>query len=104
MKSLFLLLLALTVQAQEKTILLLEVSRHGAREPLQLFNLTKNPNANFNGSGNLTPLGKKEHFELGAFIRQKYSSQAGFIPAEYNLEDIFVESSDTNRTYLSSMY
>ena len=45
--------------------MVIEVSRHGAREPTKLYNFTKDPSANFNGTGNLMPLGKKQHFDLG---------------------------------------
>ncbi len=39
--------------------MVLEVSRHGAREPSKIFNYTKDPNQNFNGTSRLMPLGKK---------------------------------------------
>ena len=94
---------ALTALA-EKTLLVLEFSRHGAREPLTLYNFTKNPNANFNSTGNLMPLGKREHFNLGQSLRQRYLTDQSFLPNAYNPVDIHVESSYTNRTYLSALY
>ena len=45
--------------------MVLEVSRHGAREPTKLFNFTVDPKKNFNSTGNLMPFGKKQHFNLG---------------------------------------
>lgn len=88
----------------EKTLLLLEISRHGAREPLHLYNFTKDPNANFNSTGNLLPLGKREHWNLGQSLRQRYLMEQGFLPPVYNPVDIHVESTYTNRTYMSALY
>jgi len=42
----------------EELVAVVEVSRHGAREPSKIFNLTKDPTQNFNGTGNLLPFGK----------------------------------------------
>ena len=52
--------------------MVLEISRHGAREPTKLFNLTKDSSKNFNSTGNLMPMGKKQHFDLGTHLRSKY--------------------------------
>lgn len=64
-------LLASTSSAQQKEELLmvLEISRHGAREPTKLYDFTKDPAKNFNSTGNLMPMGKKQHFDLGKHLR-----------------------------------
>lgn len=46
----------------EELLMVLEVSRHGAREPSKIYNLTVDPKANFKSTGNLMPMGKKQHF------------------------------------------
>jgi hypothetical protein len=80
---------------------ILEVSRHGAREPDELFNFTKNPNLNFNSTNNLTPVGRNQHYKLGEAIKKRYGS---YLPANYSADAIMVDSTDRNRTYLSALY
>ena len=80
---------------------ILEVSRHGAREPDELFNFTKNPNLNFNSTNNLTPVGRNQHYKLGEEIKKRYGA---FLPANYSTDAIMVDSTDRNRTYVSALY
>ena len=83
--------------------MVLEVSRHGLREPGKLFNFTVDPNHNFNGTGRLMPLGKQQHFELGQRFRTKYID-TGFLSARYDPAQIQVQSTHKSRTYLSALY
>jgi hypothetical protein len=78
------------------------VSRHGSREPDKLFNFTKNPALNFNSTNNLTPFGRYQHYKLGEAIKKRYG--ASFLPERYSSEDIWVTSTDRDRTYLSAQY
>lgn len=39
-----------TSEGQEELLLVIEVSRHGARTPSKLFPFTKNPSDNFNNT------------------------------------------------------
>jgi hypothetical protein len=50
------------------------------------------------------PLGKREHFDLGQSLRQRYLTEQSFLPDAYNPVVIHVESSYTNRPYLSALY
>lgn len=59
-------------QAQEQLLLVVEVTRHGAREPSKLFNFTTNPDENFKHLGNITAFGRKQQFNLGKYIKEKY--------------------------------
>lgn len=68
----------------EELIMVLEISRHGAREPTKLFNLTKDSNKNFNSTGNLMPMGKKQHFDLGTHLRSKYIENTSFLSANFS--------------------
>jgi Histidine phosphatase superfamily (branch 2) len=88
-------------QHKDDYLMVLEVSRHGAREPTKNFDFTKDPAKNFNSTENLTQLGRKQHYLLGGHLRQKYH---GFLPANYNPKEIHIRSTDRDRTYLSSLY
>lgn len=80
---------------------IIEVSRHGAREPDELFNFTKDPNLNFNTTSNLTPVGRNQHYKLGEAIKKRYGA---FLPANYSSDAVMVDSTDRNRTYVSALY
>jgi hypothetical protein len=51
------------------------------------------------GLGRLTDKGKKETYDFGLFLRERYKS---FLPLEYNPDDITLISSDKDRTIQSS--
>ena len=53
------------VAPREELLQVLLVSRHGIREPTKLYDFTKDPALNFNGTGRLLPKGRKQHFDLG---------------------------------------
>ena len=78
------------------------MSRHGSREPDKLFNFTKNPALNFNSTNNLTPFGRYQHYKLGEAIMKRYGEN--FLPKNYSVDDIWVDSTDRDRTYLSAHY
>lgn len=84
--------------------MVVEVSRHGAREPGKIFNFTVDPNENFNGTGNIMPLGKWQHFDLGKHIRDKYITEKKFLSANYSDKEVYVQTTWKQRTYLSSLY
>lgn len=86
------------------TLLLMEISRHGAREPWRIYDFTIDPNLNFNSTEELLPLGKRQHFEVGQYLREKYIVKKNFLSANFSDNFIYVQSSDYNRTYLSALY
>ena len=54
------IIVCIATSTKEELIMVMEVSRHGAREPTKLFNFTKDPdNGNFNSTSSLLPFGKK---------------------------------------------
>lgn len=84
--------------------MVLEISRHGARESSKLFNFTVDPKQNFNSTGNIMPMGKKQHYDLGSLIRDKYIIKSPLLSPNYTDKEIFVQTTYKQRTYLSSLY
>ncbi|XP_074025808.1 testicular acid phosphatase homolog [Leptinotarsa decemlineata] len=75
--------------------------RHGDRGPISSY-----PNDPYfdikywpNGFGQLVDQGKLNQFNLGKWLRRRYS---GFISEKYNAQEIFVRSSDVDRTLMSA--
>lgn len=52
------------------------------------------------GGGQLTNIGKKQHYLTGQWLRQRY---VGFLPDVYSAEDIYVRSTDVSRTIESAL-
>ena len=85
----------------EKLLFVWEHFRHGARQPYSSFddiNWKDILNENWNGYGELTPLGMRMHYLLGISTKEKYKD---FIN-EYNPNEILIRSTDVNRTILSA--
>lgn len=76
------------------------VFRHGDRTPVDPYPKDPYKNSSFwpVGFGQLTNLGKQQHYALGQYLRSRY---ADFLPATYNEEDIYVRSTDVDRTLMS---
>jgi hypothetical protein len=79
-----------------------EIFRHGAREPLesqQNNSLIDIFNEVMVGNGELTPVGMRQHYLLGKSLRKRYPN---FISENYNVHELLVYSTDTNRTLTSA--
>ncbi|XP_066593508.1 prostatic acid phosphatase-like isoform X2 [Prorops nasuta] len=77
------------------------IYRHGDRTPLDPY-----PNDPYNNEslwsdpyGQLTNIGKHQHLLLGRWLRNRYSH---LIPKRYSLYDIYIKSTDTDRTLMSA--
>lgn len=69
------------------------IFRHGDRAPITLYHTDPNPPSDFpDGLGELTEIGKSQHYELGQYLRNLYSSFLTDDPKE-----IRVNSSNVNR-------
>uniref|UniRef100_A0A914BZ42 Acid phosphatase n=1 Tax=Acrobeloides nanus TaxID=290746 RepID=A0A914BZ42_9BILA len=87
----------------DELIFLQSVWRHGDRNPLESF-----PNDPYRfesnwteGWGELTVRGMEQHFNLGQNLSKKYSNFIGQGP--YNSRQIYIRSTDVNRTVISAM-
>jgi len=79
------------------------IYRHGDRTPIDSY-----PNDPYKdqgywpvGPGQLTPRGKRMHFHVGQYLRRRYGDK--ILREEYNETDIYVRSTDVDRTLMSAM-
>jgi hypothetical protein len=79
-----------------------EVTRHGARYGLHFdyFNESKWPWI----QGELTDLGRRQQYLIGAEMRNRYMVKNKLLdPLEYNWKEVYVRATDINRTIESAM-
>ena len=83
---------------KEKVVLVAEIIRHGARTPAEfsdIFEWTKEFD-----SGELTPVGKRQHYILGKEIQARYKTL--FEEEPFRNRHFFVRSTPFNRTIESA--
>ncbi|CAJ0605941.1 unnamed protein product [Cylicocyclus nassatus] len=80
--------------------------RHGDRSPTRTYKNDPIREANWTfgggGWGQLTPIGMRQMYNLGKSIRQKYID-SGFLSKQYSSKEIYIRSTDVNRTIISAM-
>ncbi|CAH1713750.1 unnamed protein product [Aphis gossypii] len=77
------------------------VFRHGERTPADTYPLDPYINSSWEpfGWGQLTNNGKRKQYELGKFIRKRYS---GFLEVLYSSKKVSFRSTDVDRTLMSA--
>lgn len=95
---LILFFLLLVPSAFPKLEMAIEVFRHGARQPTDA---PFDPELWPEYKGELTAAGMRQHYLLGKEMRRKYIEQHGFLSETFNHSELYVRSTDVNRTLMS---
>ena len=85
--------------------------RHGARVPDRgvTFDQEKGEYVDFLGEkwtipgGELLPVGMRMHYLLGSANRNRWVTNEGFLSASYNSKELYVQSTEYNRTMMSAL-
>lgn len=89
-------------EGQSKLLFVWEQFRHGARGPwISVDPITGLDfiGEKWTGEGELTALGTRMHYLLGVSMKKKYNS---FLSKSFNPNEIYIISTDVNRTIMSS--
>lgn len=86
--------------AADTMIFASEIIRHGDRTPHLAL-----PTAPYDwpeGIGELTAIGMQQEYQLGVSMRKTYVLEAKLLPKNYHFDDVYVRSSDFDRTLVSA--
>ncbi|NXR79262.1 PPAP phosphatase, partial [Pycnonotus jocosus] len=94
-----LILLQQTTAARELKFVVV-LFRHGDRTPIVNFPTDPHKESEWpQGFGQLTKTGMQQLFELGQYMRKRYSS---FLNSTYNRQEFYIQSTDYDRTIMSA--
>ncbi|CAD8189018.1 unnamed protein product [Paramecium octaurelia] len=99
-----LFLLVLISQAFADQLVLSQILwRHGARTPLHCNWKCEEFEQQGLLNGYLTATGMRQHYVLGQWLRKRYIEDQKFLSQNYNEAEIYIESTDVNRTIMSAL-
>ncbi|NWT50757.1 PPAP phosphatase, partial [Erythrocercus mccallii] len=94
-----LILLQQTTAARELKFVVV-LFRHGDRTPIVNFPTDLHKESEWpQGFGQLTKTGMQQLFELGQYVRKRYST---FLNSTYNRQEFYIQSTDYDRTIMSA--
>jgi len=95
----------------EKILFAFQINRHGGRAPhYGVINGEDMYKEKWIENKELSSMGRRQLYLLGVKVRKKYYKKYGLISSEYNPQEIYIRSTDTNRTiesiysYLQGLY
>jgi len=95
MKLTIILIVFFSYYCTARLVFLSSVIRHGARGPIyDIWNAPQHKDM----AGELTPTGIRQHYALGSWLRKLYINDLQFLSPNFNHTEIFVRSTDVNRT------
>ena len=92
--------ISIPASARETVVFAIDIIRHGDRTPIN--DIPNYPYQWAQGFGELTPLGMEQEFNLGQKFRNTYVNQYGLLPPKYDVQTMYIRSSDFNRTLMSA--
>lgn len=93
-------IVANNARAQEKLLFTIDIIRHGDRTPQ--ITIPAIPYHWTVGLGQLTPTGMFQAYQLGQRLRNIYIDQTHLLPAHYDAETIYIQSTDYERTLMTA--
>ena len=95
------LIFILLALATSKLVAVVEICRHGARAPTT-FMPGDNDKIWPQGEGELLPEGMRQHYLIGQELRKRYIKDEEFLSFNYYQPEIYVFTTDINRTIMSA--
>ena len=82
--------------------LILELARHGARAPSEMYDFTTADQENFPKVMELTQLGVDQHVAIGKHVKSTYFADADPTGKTMKQAKVYAQSTDKNRTKQSA--
>ena len=92
----------LFTSASSRLVGVVELCRHGARTPYTFISQWDNNTVWPQGPGELLPEGMRQHYLIGTELRRRYMVQTQLLLPTYYQPEIFVYSTDYDRTLMSA--